>query len=86
MSVRKKTQANVFGGKGLLASSGEAAFAGSSASPAPREIKWLLISSAFATMFRLLNTSALSYPELDCRALPGGLLPSLQVWELDTKK
>ena len=28
----------------------------------------------------------LSYPELDCRALPAGLLPSLQVWELDTKK
>ena len=38
-SVHKKTQASVFGGKGPLASSGEAALAGSSASPAPTEIK-----------------------------------------------
>lgn len=84
-SVHKKTQASVFGGKGPLASSGEAALAGSSASPAPTEIKCVTNISAHNRVLAF-KYFRLSYPELDCRALPAGLVPSLQVWELDTKK
>ena len=70
VSVHKKTKANVFVGKGRLASSGEAAFAGSSASPAPREIKCVTNLISVRNIVLAFKYFVLSYPELDCRALP----------------
>ena len=62
-SVHKKTQASVFGGKGPLASSGEAALAGSSASPAPTEIKCVTKISAHNRVlaFKYLGLVILSW-------------------------